>query len=309
VFWVNVPIGIAALILVRIAAPQNPKQRGLRISVPQTLLLMSGIGTTVYALQQSSQWGWASERTIGLLGVGLALLGVFIGLQLSDRNPLVDVRLFRNRAFLGDTIVLFATQFGMLAMTLYASLYVQNLLGYSPVKAGFSALAMVLPLMVGAQIAGRWYDRSGARPPLLLGLSVATVGAIAWAISLPDIAYISKVPGMALVGFGLGLVFSPINTDALSRVAPEDRPQASGIVQTVRQLGGTLGVAVIGSIILAHENPHVDASDRIGNVAHAMSFGFWFAAGVFALGLLFGWRLLPAHRHVTTDLPLAVAAC
>ncbi len=308
VFWINVPVAVLALVFVRVAAPPNPTRRGLRISVPQTLLLMSGVGAAVYALQQSSEWHWTSPRTIGLLGVGLALLGVFVGLQLRDREPLVDVRLFKNRAFLGDTVVLFATQFGMLAMTLYASLYVQNLLGYSPVKAGLSALALVLPLMVGAQLAGRWYDRSGARPPLLLGLSLATVGAVAWALALPDIAYLSKVPGMALVGFGLGLVFSPINTDALSRVSPSERPQASGIVQTVRQLGGTLGVAVIGSVILARENPHVAPDARIGNVAHAMTYGFWLAAGVFAIGLVFGWRLLPARRHSAPDAPLAAAS-
>jgi EmrB/QacA subfamily drug resistance transporter len=293
VFWINVPIGLATLVLVHFAAPENPTQRGLRISCAHTVMLMTGIGATVYALQQASLWQWTSARTISVLGGGLIVLALFVGLQLRDREPLVDVRLFRNRAFVGDSAVLFATQFGLLAMTLYASLYAQNLLGYSPIQAGFSALAMILPLMVGAQLAGHWYDRSGARPPLLLGLALATIGATAWAFTLTDISFASKIPGMALVGLGLGLVFSPISTDALSRVAASQRPQASGIVQTVRQLGGTLGVAVIGSIILSHENPHASPPARIGNVAHAMTYGFWFAAGVFAIGLMLGWLLLP----------------
>jgi EmrB/QacA subfamily drug resistance transporter len=293
VFWINLPVGLAALVLVQRAAPANPTQGGLRISPTQTLMLMGGIGATVYALQQSSAWHWLTLRTLGTLGAGAVVLAAFVLLQLRDREPLVDVRLFGIRAFVGDSVVLFATQFGLLAMTLYASLYAQNLLGYSPVQAGFSALAMILSLMIGAQVAGRWYDRSGARPPLLLGLSLATVGAAAWALALPDIAYASTIPGMALVGLGLGFVFSPINTDALSRVSPADRPQASGLVQTLRQLGGTLGVAVIGSVILAHEDPDLAPAARIGNVAHAMTYGFWFAAAVFAVGLVVGAWLLP----------------
>jgi hypothetical protein len=116
---------------------------------------------------------------------------------------------------------------------------------------------------------------------------------LVWALLLPSIEYVSKVPGMALTGLGLGLVFSPINTDALSRVAARERPQASGIVQTVRQLGGTLGVAVIGAIIIAHEHPVATLPERIDNTAHAMSIGFVFAAGAFAAALVCAWFLLP----------------
>jgi EmrB/QacA subfamily drug resistance transporter len=310
VFWINVPVGIAALLLVRRAAPANPKNGAQKVSATQTVLLTGGIAATVYALQQSSQWHWLSTRTIGVLGVGLLALVLFGWRQLRAADPLVDLRLFAHRAFVGDSVVLFATQFGMLAMTLYASIYAQNLLGYSPIVAGLSALSLILPLMVGAQISGRWYDRAGARGPLLTGMSLATVGSIAWAMALPDISYASKIPGMALVGLGLGLVFSSINTDALSRVRPDQRPQASGIVQTLRQLGGTLGVAVIGSVILAHEDPHVVPTDRLGNVAHAMEYGFWVAAGVFALGLIAGALLLPrgaAPSGVPVEEAMAVA--
>jgi MFS family permease len=296
VFWINVPVGIVALVLVHIAAPPNLAQRSLRISANHVALLMAGIGASVYALQQSSTWGWGSVQTLGTLAGGLVVLAGFVLTQLRSPEPLVDVRLFAVRSFLGDTLVLFATQFSMLAMTLYAALYGQNLLGYSPVRAGFSSMALILPLMVAAQIAGRWYDRSGARAPLLTGMAIATLGAVVWALALPHLNYVSKVPGMALAGFGLGLVFSPVNTDALSRVLPAARPQASGIVQTVRQLGGTLGVAVIGAVIIAHEHAEPTLSAARSNAAHAIQIGFWIAAGMFAVGLVTAAVMLPKDR-------------
>ena len=125
---------------------------------------------------------------------------------------------------------------------------------------------------------------------------MCTVGALIWALQLPHIEYWSKVPGMALTGLGLGLVFSPVNTDALSRVGARERSQASGIVQTVRQLGGTLGVAVIGAIILANEEPQATPATAISNTAHAMSIGFTFSAATFGLTLLGAWFLLSRER-------------
>jgi hypothetical protein len=145
------------------------------------------------------------------------LLTTFITVQLRSREPLVDVRLFGQRAFLGDVLTLFATQFSMLAMTLFGSLYAQNLLGYSPVKSGLTSMAMIVPLMVAAQIAGRWYDKSGVRPPLLTGLALATVGTVAWVTVLPHLDYVSKIPGMALTGFGLGGVLTGQHRRTMSR--------------------------------------------------------------------------------------------
>ncbi|MEU3059196.1 MFS transporter [Streptomyces subrutilus] len=293
VFWINVPVGIAAVWLVHRAGPADPKRPELSVSPTQSLLLVAGIGTTVYALQQSSAWGWGSARTLTVLGAGLALTGAFAATQLRSADPLVKLGLLRHRGFNGTVIVLMATQFSMLGIVLFSSLYAQNMLGYAPVRAGCAALSFILPLMAGAQVAGRWYDRSGPRPPLLTGLAVAAVGTVLWAVTLTRIDYLANVPGMALVGLGVGLVFSPVNADALGRVPAADRPQASGIVQTVRQLGGTLGVAVIGAVVLAREHP-VPGPERLRSAAEAMAGGFYVAAAVLALGLTAGWFLL-AH--------------
>jgi len=144
---------------------------------------------------------------------------------------------------------------------------------------------------VAAQIAGRWYDRAGVRPPVLTGLTIATVGLAVWTMSLPFLSYSLQLPGMILTGLGLGLVISPTNTDALGRVAVADRSQASGLIQTMRQLGGTLGVAVIGAVVAA-----TDDAPGVHRSADAITVGFAVASAIFALALACGYRLLSRSR-------------
>ncbi|MGI5336525.1 DHA2 family efflux MFS transporter permease subunit [Streptomyces sp. CA-181903] len=292
VFWINVPVGLAVLVLVRRARPADPVRPSLSVSTVHGVLLVGGVGTTVYALQQSAQWGWSSARALLVLAVGLATTAVFTLVQMRSADPLVRVRLLRHRGFAGDVVVLLTTQFSLLPMAMFAALYTQNVLGYSPAQAGLASLALIGPLMTGAALAGRWYDRSGVRAPVLTGLTLAAAGASQWAADMPHIALVSKLPGVALVGFGLGLVLTPVNTDALGRVPADERPQASGIVHTVRQLGGTLGVAVVGAVILAHEHP-VPPALRAHDTAEAMKTGFLAMAAVFAAALVAAWALLP----------------
>jgi EmrB/QacA subfamily drug resistance transporter len=306
VFWLNVPVGIVALVLVARARPDNAKQPSSVIKPVPVALMIIGLGLSVYAIQQAGSWGWGSSRTLGLLAAGIVITVLFVWSQIQTSDPLVQVKLFARRAFLGNVTVLFATQFSLLAIVLYSTLYVQDLLHYSPIMAGVAALPLILPLAVGAQLAGRWYDAKGVRPPVIAGMAVATVGVIVWAITLSQLSYMVQIPGMVITGFGLGLVFSPVNTDALGRVGASERAQASGIVQTVRQLGGTLGVAVIGAIVLAqkHEGTQAAHSSRnpkqeiIDQSADAIAVGFYVAAAVFAVGLVASFFLLSKERVV-----------
>ena len=173
--------------LVHIARPANTRIDGARVSFFSSVLLVSGIGLTVFGIQQANTWSWTSAATLTTIGVGVALSTVFVLTQLRSRNPLVDVRLFRRPGFTGDAAVMGLTQFGMLAIILFSSIYLQELLGFSPMSSGLGVLPLILPIAVGAQIAGRWYDRSGVRPAVLTGLATATVGISVWAASLPEL--------------------------------------------------------------------------------------------------------------------------
>lgn len=304
VFWLNVPVGVAALVLVRIARPADVRRPG-RIRPVPVLLLVTGLGTAVLAVQEAARR--PASFTVPVLVAGLALTTVFVMTQSRSADPLVDVRLLRRRPFLGDVAVNGLTQFALLAAVLYGSLALQEVLDLSPVRTGVAVLVLIVPFAVANQIGGWWYDRSGVRPPALTGLAIATCGLAAWTVALPALSYAAQVPGMVLAGLGLGLVVSPTTTDALGRVEPGARAQASGLLQTVRQVGGTLGVAVVGAVVLAREPAGSGAADP-ARAATAIAAGFAVATAAFVLALGAGWWLLSGTRVTEPAGPVDVPA-
>jgi EmrB/QacA subfamily drug resistance transporter len=297
VFWLNVPVGIAALVMVHVAKPDNSALTKGRLSPSDVALLTVGIGALVVGVQQASTWGWGSVWTLGSILGGVALTAVFCRNQLRSSDPLLNIRLFQRRPFFADSTVMGLLQFALVPIVLYTSLYAQNLLGFSPVLSGVAALPLVIPITIAAQFGGRWFDRVGVRQPVLAGLAIGTVGVVVRAIALPTLSYWPSVPGMVLMGIGLGLTISPTNTDSLNRVAGPERGQASGLVQTVRQLGGTLGLAVVGAVIAALA-PTKASHSAAHQTAHAFEIGFLIAAAAVAAAFLAGWRYLARGAQV-----------
>lgn len=311
VFWLNVPVGLAALVMVHVARPDNQRRSDTQVSTGSAAMLVVGIGAIVLAVQQAGVWSWDGPATLLTLAGGIAVTAVFVLVQLSTSDALVNVRLLTRRAFVGNLTVLGLVQFALLAVVLYSSLYFQELLNLSPIRAGVAVLPFVLALAASAQLGGLWYDSRGVRPPALTGLAVCALGLASWALVLPRFDYVAQIPGMAASGFGIGLLMSPTNTDALGRVGAAERSQASGLVQTVRQLGGTLGVALIGAVVLGTRHHGAHASAR-HHYADAIAVGFGCAATVFAIALVAGWLLLPRDRLIAggddAELPTVAAA-
>lgn len=254
VFLVNLPIGLATIAMVAHARPPGRVEGGQRLDLAGLFTLVPGLALSVLALMQGNAWGWGSARTLVLFGVGAVLLVAFVLVERRVLAPLVELRLFRTRNFTGDSLVLFFVQFALIGMTIFGAIYVQDLLGYSPVQAGLALLPLTIPILVVAPIAGRLFDRVG--PRALASVGAALIGAaLVWnAAVLHDFSYPLLVPGYVLCGVGIGLVMSPTNTDAMS-VAPIDlRGQASGVIQTVRQIGGTVGLAILGAIVAHVQN-------------------------------------------------------
>jgi EmrB/QacA subfamily drug resistance transporter len=259
VFWVNVPLAAVTILLTVVAKPEGERAGG-HFDVPGALTLVPGLIALVLALQQGSDWGWSAPITIGLLAASGVLLAAFLALEPRVREPIVELRLFRGRNFAGNNAVLFLVQFSLVGMTVFGAIFVQDILGFSSIEAGLSLLAVTLPLLVLAPVSGGIYDRIGPRGLVTLGCAMAGAGLIWTAAVLEKESYPWMVPGYIFIGVGIGLVMGPSNTDAMNAAAAEFRAQAQGVIQTVRQVGATIGLAIMGVVVTQVETSRLESS-------------------------------------------------
>ncbi len=254
VFWINLPVGLVTIAMVLWTKPDGRVEAGQRLDWPGLLTLVPGLTLLVLGFMEASNWGWGSAKTIGAIGVGAVLLVVFALIERRARSPLVELRLFGVRNFRGDTTVLFFAQFALIGLTIFGAIFTQDILGFSPIEAGLGMLPVTLPLLVVAPLSGRIYDKVGPRGLATAGTLAAAIGFAITAAVLSEQDYWVLVPGYILIGVGIGLVMSPTNTDAMSSAPLQLRGQASGTIQTVRQVGGTMGIALLGTLVANIQN-------------------------------------------------------
>jgi Major Facilitator Superfamily len=236
------------------------------------------MGIAVLGLQQASVWGWSSLATWLCLLAGLALLAAFVRYELRIADPLVPMKLFAGRAFAVDNIVLFLLSICFVPLFFFASLYAQIALGESAGEAGLYILVFFIGFTIGAQRGGRLLDRQGARPTIVPGCLIAAVGFYLWAESLDDLSFNSQWWRLAIAGVGVGMVLGPVSTDALNRAAHATYGSVTGLTQTVRNFGGSLGLAVLGSILITENVSRIEKTLRgrvpkaqADKIAHAIS--------------------------------------
>jgi EmrB/QacA subfamily drug resistance transporter len=256
IFWVNIPVAIIALVLIAISKPSEERSPS-RIDMRGAVLVSIGMAIAVLGLQQASVWGWDSVGTWACLIVGLAFLAAFVRYELQVEDPLVPMRLFADRGFFVDNVVLFLLSICFVPLFFFASLYAQIALGESAGDAGLVLLVFFGGFTVGAQNGGRILDNQGARPSVVPGCAVAAVGFWLWGESLDDLSFSSQWYYLAIAGIGMGLVLGPVSTDALNRAAKATYGAVTGLTQTVRNFGGSLGLAVLGSILITETVSHV----------------------------------------------------
>jgi EmrB/QacA subfamily drug resistance transporter len=256
IFWVNVPVAIIALILIAISKPHEERSPS-RIDMRGALLVSAGMAAAVLGLQQASVWGWSSVGTWLCIVVGLALLVAFVRFELRVEQPLVPMRLFADRGFFVDNVVLFLLSICFVPLFFFASLYAQIGLGESAGNAGLVLLVFFGGFTVGAQNGGRILDKRGARPSVVPGCAIAAVGFYLWGESLSKLSFSEQWYYLAIAGLGVGLVLGPVSTDALNRAARATYGAVTGLTQTVRNFGGSLGLAVLGSILISETVSHV----------------------------------------------------
>jgi EmrB/QacA subfamily drug resistance transporter len=278
IFWINVPVAIVAIVLTLKARTTDEPQPS-PIDARGAVLVSGGMGLAVFGLQQASTWGWSSAGTWACLVAGLVLLAAFVRVELRVSHPLVPLRLFADRGFAADNLVLFLLSICFVPLFFFASLYAQIALGESAQNAGLFLLVFFVGFTVGAQLGGRILDRRGARPTVVVGCALAAVGFYLWGARLDHLSFSEQWFRLALAGAGVGMVLGPVSTDALNRASSATYGAVTGVTQTVRNFGGSLGLAVLGSILLTQNTSRIEKTlAKVGvpkahadALAHALS--------------------------------------
>jgi EmrB/QacA subfamily drug resistance transporter len=304
IFLVNVPIGVGVCVLaLRVLPAGNRASAGARLDVAGAVTITAALMLAVYAIVNGNQAGWTSAQTLGLLAAAAALLAAFLAVEARSRSPLVPLGLFRlrNLATANGVAVLWAG--AMFAWFFLSALYLQLVLGYSPLQVGLAFLPA--NLIMGAfslGISAKLVLRFGIKRPLATGLLLAAVGLALFARA-PVAGHfaVDVLPSMILLGFGAGIAFNPVLLAAMGDVDPSESGLASGIVNTSFMMGGALGLAILASIA-ASRTSHLVASghDHIG----ALDAGYHTA---FLIGAMFAVAaaVLAAVRLQASAVPLA----
>jgi EmrB/QacA subfamily drug resistance transporter len=298
IFLVNVPIGALVVFLSLRLLPSMPgSAQGERIDLGGAATITGALILAIYAIVNGNQAGWTSAQTLGLLGGSAALLAAFLWVESHIRLPLVPLRLFRKRNFSTANVVGVLWAAAMFAWFFLAALYMQFVLGYSPLQIGLAFLPSSLIMAVfSIGLSARLVMRFGISRPLATGLGLATAG-LALFIRLPvDGSFLTDVlPSMILLGFGAGMAFNPVLLAAMNDVDQSEAGLASGIVNTAFMMGGALGLAVLASVA-ASRTSSLSASGE-GHLA-ALTGGYHLAflvGAIFAaLAATIGGLLLPS---------------
>jgi EmrB/QacA subfamily drug resistance transporter len=288
IFYVNVPVGVLGLALAPFFLTESRDARAKSFDVPGAVLVTSGLVTLVYAITQANSYGWGSLATIGLFAGSLALLAAFIGWELRTAEPLMRFGIFRLRTVSGANVAGLVMGTAMFGMFLILTLYMQQVLHYSPMKTGVGYLAVAGTAIVWSALAAQLVTRVGVKPVLVAGMTALSAGLLYFTQVSVGGTYIGDLlPGFLLISIGIGFSFVPISIAALAGVQPAEAGLASGLINTSQQIGGALGIAALTSIATSTTNTKL-ASGSALPVALTDGFqsAFFGAAGVAILGIL-----------------------
>jgi len=253
IFFINVPVGIAGIVVSRLVIKESrDTSHEQSIDLPGLVTSSVGLFALSYALIEGNSHGWTSPEILALFGVAVALLVGFVAVEHYQRLPMLDLSLFKIGSFTGANIVALLVSMGMFGVFFFVSLFVQNILHFSPTKAGATFLPMTLLIILVAPLAGRASDRVGSRWLMGAGMTIVGISLLLYQRVGIGSDFWTLLPAMLLGGAGMAMTMSPMTAAAMSSVPVDKAGVGSGVLNSFRQVGGSLGIAVMGAIVASY---------------------------------------------------------
>jgi EmrB/QacA subfamily drug resistance transporter len=319
VFFINLPIGIAAaLFSLRMISNKSAEEKPETSDVAGAVTVTTGLLVLVYGIVKASSYGWGSARTIGLFAAAVALLVSFVVIELRSRAPLIRLSIFRIRSLSVANVSMLLVGSALFSMFYFASLYVQQLLGYSPIRAGLAFLPFTLGIVIGAGAAQQLIRRIGVRATTVGGLFIATIGILLFTRITLDGTYLGQLfPAVMVTSIGMGLTFVPVTLLATTNVPGGDAGLASGLFNTSQQIGGALGLAILSTLAATRTSNKLDGlghkasfTERASATISGYHLAFAVGAGLMALAVVLLATLVRKRdvEQIQTEEPMAIAA-
>jgi len=285
IFFVNVPIGFGTLLFVpRVVRESHAEGMERKFDAIGAFTVTASLMLFVYALTRSNQVGWSALETILEMIGSVVLMLAFIAWEARSRFALVPLRIFRRRTLTGANVIGFMLGTMIFGMFFLLSLYMQQVLGFSPIQTGLGYLAVALTAVVASGIAQALVTKLGVKPALIGGLALVGGGLVYFTQISPTGSYwVDLFPGFIILGIGLGFTFVPISIAALAGVTGRDAGLASGLINTSQQIGGALGLAILTTVSTTHTSSLLKSGTSTHQaLTSGFSLAFWVAAGVAA---------------------------
>jgi EmrB/QacA subfamily drug resistance transporter len=302
IFFINVPVGILGIIVARLVIDESrDESEEQRLDLPGLLSSAVGLFALTYALIEGNNYGWSSGRIVGSFTVAAAALALFVVLEHRQRVPMLDLSLFKNRTFAGANTVMLLVALAMFGVFFFNSLFLQRILHYSAIETGATFLPMTVLIVLLAPVAGKFSDRIGSRWLMAAGLLSLSASLISFSTLGIGSSFWEILPGLILGGIGMSLAMTPTTAAAMGSVPVDKAGVGSAVLNSMRQVGGSLGIALMGAIVIASINvPRTDprAAEQF---VHGYRNALHVAAAIALAGAVVAVATVRKYRHPETQ--------
>ena len=294
IFFVNIPVGLAAFALAPVLLGESKDTRVKTFDALGAVLVTSGLTTLVLGITQGHEWGWDSGRVIGVFALSALLLAGFVWWENRVAEPLMRFGILRTKTVLGANVAGFILGTALFSMFLMLTLYMQQVLGYSAMKTGVAYLAVAGTSIVWANVAAALVNKVGVRPLIAGGMALLAVGMFLFTQVSVGGSYASDLlPGFLIIALGMALCFVPISIAALAGVKQAEAGIASGLINTSQQIGGAVGIALLSTVAITHTENEVAAGTAAPQaLTSGFQLAFWVGAGIAIAGVLAALALI-----------------